>query len=108
MSKATNMPTTSRRGLLAGSGVGAIFAGIGVPAGAKPAALGSSPHPDAALIATANAFQETDRLYEAVNDPVNGISEDEGDRRHDIWLATLDVVTETPATTPEGLTKLRR
>ena len=53
MPKAIHTPTTSRRGLLAGSGVGAILAVVGAPAAvATPAAA----HPDATPLAACQAY----------------------------------------------------
>ena len=58
MSKATNTPTPSRRGLLAGSGVGALIAGIGVPAGATSAIAATSADPVVALYAKWRAVED--------------------------------------------------
>ncbi len=67
---APGLSPTSRRRLLAGSGLGAALATIGLPAtaafvhGSGPAGASLASHPDAALLAACTAFMGTrDALY---------------------------------------------
>ncbi len=97
MSKATNTPTTSRRGLLAGSGVGAILAGIGLPAAAVAPATA---HPDAALIRICAEHIANWRAYNARPDCGGDCEEDP------LWLAyerTRNAISDATPTTLDGL-----
>ena len=101
MPRATNTPTTSRRGLLAGSGVGAILAGIGVaPAAAQPVQR----HPDADLIAACNDFLRLQRAFEAHYATLSGDME-ENDPAWDILDPMADLeekIVRLRAVTAEG------
>ncbi len=96
MLKATNTPTTSRRRLLAGSGVGAILAGIGVPAAAAPATA----HPDADLIRICAEHIANWEAYNAGPD-CGGDCEDDP-----LWLAyerTRNAISNATPRTLDGL-----
>ncbi len=129
MSKATNTPTTSRRGLLAGSGVGAALAAIGFPI---MAAAETSPDPVVALFAkwraTEDALATLDTKHTALrhvfvarygeileadgavagwyNDPHRAELDRLTDAVNDLCdesTAVIDAMMEMPATSLEGI-----
>ena len=99
MPKATNTPTTSRRGLLAGSGVGAILAVVGAPAATAQAAAA---HPDAALLASCASFSTACTGIARINASPD-ITDEDTIPIVEAWNAPIDTIIELPATTVEGI-----
>jgi hypothetical protein len=90
------LPSTSRRRLLAGSGIGAILAGIGAPAAA---ATPTVPHPDADLIATCAEHVVNREAYNASGGELD-LDDDP------LWLAyarSRDAISDARPQTMEGL-----
>jgi hypothetical protein len=96
------LPSTSRRRLLAGSGVGAILAGIGLPAVAATPAVA---HPDAILIAACNEYLRIEREFSAYYDSLHGVDMEAGDPAFAILdpiPALVEQIVAIRATTADG------
>ena len=91
MPKATNTPTTSRRGLLAGSGAGAILAGIGVPA--IPLAASAEPLP------AYREFWEAHGLLSRWDRREISLSDAQADEFGSRWHDALSAIADHPAGT---------
>ena len=103
MSRAIDRTTTSRRRLLAGTGMAAIAAALALPVVVSPVIPTTSPdHPDAALLATCATFAELTASIHRIN-AGTACDWDELTTINLEWHDTLEDLSDMRPTTPAGI-----